>query len=45
LHKFSFEKLANMPMCNLSKIMHNVWLQKFGKRGAYLYVATSDNYV
>jgi hypothetical protein len=25
--------------------MHNVWLQQFGKRGAYLYVATLDDYV
>jgi hypothetical protein len=45
LHKFSLEKLADMPMCNLSKIVHNVWLQKSGKRGAYLYVATLDDYV
>jgi hypothetical protein len=34
-----------MPTCNLSKIVHNVWLQQFNKRGACLYVATSDDYV
>jgi hypothetical protein len=34
-----------MPTCNLSKIVHNVWLQHSRKRGACLDVATSDDYV
>jgi hypothetical protein len=32
-------------MCNLSEIVHNVWLQQFGKRGACLYVVILDDYV
>jgi hypothetical protein len=34
-----------MPMCNLSKTMHIIWLQQRRKRGACLYVATSNDYV
>jgi len=45
LHKFSLEKLASLPTCNASKIVHNVWLQQSRKRGACLYVVTLDDYV
>jgi hypothetical protein len=43
--KISPQELTYMPMCNLSKIVHIVWLQQSRKRGAYLYDATSDDYV
>jgi hypothetical protein len=45
LQKISLKELVNMPTCNLSETMHNVWFQHSGKRGAYLYVVTSDDYV
>ncbi len=46
LQKFNVEELADMPTCNLSKIIvHNIWLQQFGKRGGWFYVVTFDNYV
>jgi len=45
LQKFSPKKLVDMPTCNLSELVHNVWLQQFSKRGAYLYVMTLDDYV
>jgi hypothetical protein len=34
-----------MPTCNLLEIVNDIWLQQSGKRGAYLYVATSNDYV
>ncbi len=34
-----------MPTCNLSKTIHNIWFHEFGKRGACLYVTTSNDYV
>ncbi len=34
-----------MPTCNLSKIVHNIWLQQFGKSDGCLYIATFDDYV
>jgi hypothetical protein len=40
-----FNGEANMPTCNLSELIHNIWLQQFVKRGAYLYVTTLDDYV
>jgi hypothetical protein len=45
LHKFSPKELANMPMCNLSEAMHNVWLQQSRKKGVCLYVVTFNDYV
>jgi hypothetical protein len=27
LHKFSLKEVADMPMYNLSDIVHNIWLQ------------------
>jgi hypothetical protein len=45
MQKFWLEEHANMQTSNLSKILHNIWLQKLGKKGAYLYVATLDDYV
>jgi hypothetical protein len=38
IQKFSLKELANMPTCNFSKIMHNIWLQQLGKQGVCLYV-------
>jgi hypothetical protein len=35
----------SLPTCNLLEIIHNIWLQQYGKRGACLYVATLDDYV
>ena len=37
--------MAEMPSCNLAKIVHNKWLQQSGKRGNDLYVATVDDMV
>jgi hypothetical protein len=34
-----------MSTCNLSKTIHNIWLQQSRKRGACLYVATLDDYI
>ncbi len=34
-----------MPICNMSKTIHNILLQKYGKRGACLSIATLDDYV
>jgi hypothetical protein len=34
-----------MPTYNLSKLVHNIWLQQFGKRGVCLYIVTLDDYV
>jgi hypothetical protein len=34
-----------MPTCNLSEIIHNIWLQQFGKNVECFFVATSDDYV
>jgi hypothetical protein len=34
-----------MPTCNLSETILNIWFHEFGKRGACLYVATSDDYM
>ncbi len=45
LQNFYLEELVDMLTCNLSKIMHNVWLQQSGKKGAYLYVVTSNENV
>jgi len=33
-----------MSTYNLSKTIHNIWLQQSRKRGACLYVATSNDY-
>jgi hypothetical protein len=45
LQKFFSKELANMATCNLLEIVHNVWLQQFGKKGTCLYVATLNDYV
>jgi hypothetical protein len=34
-----------MSTCNLSKIIHNIWVQLSSKRGTCLFAATFDNYV
>jgi hypothetical protein len=34
-----------MCTCNLSKTMHNIWLQQLGKSGACMYTMTFDDYV
>jgi hypothetical protein len=34
-----------MPTCNLSKTIHNIWLQQFGNMGTCLFATTSDDYV
>jgi hypothetical protein len=34
-----------MPTCNLSTIVHNIWLQQSNNRGACLFATTFDNYV
>jgi len=31
-----------MSTYNLLKTIHNIWLREFGKKGAYLYVITSN---
>jgi hypothetical protein len=30
---------------NIFEIIHNIWLQEFGKKNVCLYVATSDDYM
>jgi hypothetical protein len=35
----------SMPSCNLSKTVHNKWLQQSGNRRNDLYVATIDDFV
>jgi hypothetical protein len=45
MQKIPLEEEANMPTCNLSKIVHNVWFQQSTKRRDFLYVATSNDYV
>jgi hypothetical protein len=37
--------LAEMPSCNLAKIVHKKWLQQSGNRGNDLYVATINDFV
>jgi hypothetical protein len=34
-----------MPICNLFEIVHNIWLQQYGKRGGCVYPTTSNDYV
>ncbi len=34
-----------MPMCNLSKTMHNIWIQELGKKETCLYATTFYDYV
>jgi len=45
LQELSKEELDNIPICNLSKTIHNKWLQAFGKRGVDLYVATCNDWI
>jgi hypothetical protein len=35
----------SVPTFNLLDIIKNIWLQQYGKRSGYLYVATLDDYV
>ena len=39
------EEKDEMPSCNLSETVHNIWLQMSGNRGISLYTATVDDYV
>jgi hypothetical protein len=34
-----------MPTCNLSKTIHNIWLQQFGKKGTSFFATTFDDYM
>jgi hypothetical protein len=34
-----------MLICNLFKIVHNIWFQQAGNKGTCLFVATFDDYV
>lgn len=34
-----------MPMCNLSNIIHDIWIQELGKKETRLYATTFDDYV
>jgi len=45
LKKFSLEELAHMLICNLFETIHNIWLQRYGKKGRYLFTMTFDDYV
>jgi hypothetical protein len=45
LYKFSLDKEADMLTCNLSKIVHNIWLQQSGNKGTCIFFATSNDYM
>ena len=44
LQALSFEEEAAIPTCNLSKTMHNKWLQASGNKMVDLYSATVEDY-
>ena len=39
------DELAEMPSCNLAKIVHNKWLQASRNKGGDLYIAVVDDYI
>ncbi len=39
------KNLQTCPLANLSKTMHNIWLQQSRKMGAYLYTTTFDDLI
>ncbi len=41
----SIDEDANMPTCNLSKIIHNTWLQQSRKKGKDIFNATFDDLI
>ena len=45
MQRLSEAELAEMPLCNLAKIVHNKWLQQSSNHGNDLYVATVDDLV
>jgi hypothetical protein len=45
LHKSSPEELVDMLICNLSEVIHNIYLQQYRKSVWYLFVAISNDYV
>jgi hypothetical protein len=45
LQKFNNEEWANMPTCNVTKIVHNIWLYQLKKHGICLYTTMLNNYV
>ena len=45
MQRLSEADFAEMPSCNLTKTVHNKWLQQSGNRGNDLYVAIVDDLV
>jgi hypothetical protein len=45
LQDLTESELAEMPSYNLSKTVHNKWLQQFGHQGTNLSVATVNDFV
>jgi hypothetical protein len=45
LYKFFLEEEIDMSACNLSKIIRNIWLQQYRKKGICLFVAMSYDYM
>jgi hypothetical protein len=45
MYKFSFEEEMNMSTCNLSEIVHNIWLRQSWKRGTCFFAATFNDYM
>jgi hypothetical protein len=39
------EEEANMPTCNLSEIIRNIWLQQSGKKGTCLFATMFYDYM
>ncbi len=45
MYKFFLEEEMNMLTCNLSEIVHNIWLQQFWMKGTCFFFATFDDYM
>jgi hypothetical protein len=45
LQVLNIEKDAKMPTCNLFEMIHNTWLQQFGKKGKDLFNAIVEDLV
>ncbi len=42
LQKLSLEEKIDMLICNLFKIIHNIWFQQFNRNGIFLFAITSE---
>jgi hypothetical protein len=44
IQNLTLKELADIPICNLAKTVHNKWLQSSGNRGLDLFVATTNDW-